>query len=624
MVLEEYFDKHILNNSIFHDRISRFTNMFVGRKIPTKILKDSESYTDSRKIVLGINQQTLKSELLNKRFGNNPELLKSYFIGLGVHEAEHIISSDFETYKLFCDSVVKAYQSFYGISKKTAHEIAKRIGNSIEDGRIERRAANRYPGVAKHLSLINYILFEDSKCLDDEFCDLMNNILFMAKSGKMLPGTIKLYKGTELYDILRDVHKNIKVAVATDDVSVMFNECWKIHNRIFHYLGPRLAKEDEQIKELIELLKKFSEDIDESMSNPTNDEVGNDKSIKTFRGEEIDEALNETEDSNREASDSQEEDESLTEKEIEFFKDLIEAIKEDEKKESQNQAYAKSVNNKVNNSLPTIEEIKTYTERHQCVVTDISETSIRMLDGNYKKRALTLKKDLKEILVNKKAFREIRKRRGSLDSKRFTSLIGFHDDRVFYKKEKTEVDEYAFYVIIDNSGSMQGRKHFESLVCASILEEAIKDLAPIKFIAFDSNTMETNILTLKEFDKNRKQSLLYADFNTGSCNCDAFVLNYAKTELKKRRENKKIIFIISDGLPTINMSSGNIFDEVKQTAQSIRDEGIILIPIAISDNIFDEETKNRFCYIYDNLIIFSDIQKIEKHIVDMIKRILVL
>lgn len=691
MVLEEYFDKYILNNSIFQDRISRFTNMFVGRKIPTRILKNSGSYTDSKRIVLGIDEKTLRNKTLNERLGDNPELLKSYFIGLGVHEAEHVVSSDFESYKLFHESVVKAYESFYGVSKEVAHLIAKGIGNGIEDGRIERRAANRYPGVAKHLALINYVLFEDTNCLNDEICDLMNNILFIAKSGKLIPGTTKLYKDTELYDILMDIQTNIKVAVAADDVSVMFNECWKVHNRIFHFLGPKLKEEEQQLQELEELLKKISEDIDESMSNPENDEVGNDESVESFIGENIEESVetknnssngdstkddsnkndsNEDDthkgDSNEDDSgknnpnksdtnkndsskgnsnknesdknnsgkkssksddtDNSKEDKSkgLTEREVEFFKNLIESIKEEEKKESQNKASVKSVAKKVEISLPTAKEISSYTGKHQWKVTDISETSIRVLDGDYKKRAMSLKKDLKEILVDKKSYREIRRRRGALDSRRFTSLVGFHDDRIFYKKEKTEIDEYAFYVIIDNSGSMNGIKHFESLVCASILEEAIKELAPIKFVAFDSFANRTNITTLKEFDKNRKQSLLYADFNTGGCNCDAFILNYAQTELKKRKENKKIIFMLSDGLPTINMNPGEIYDEVQETVQRIRSEGTILIPIAIDDKSFEANTKERFCYMYDDLIIFSDIQEIEKHIVNMIKKILVL
>ncbi len=739
--MKEYIKNNILKNRSFHQRLNHYARLIAGKNIPVIVNDKGESYTDGKRITVSIHESGMNSPLLNGFFKKNEKIPKGFLLGLTAHEAEHVRSSNFDLFAKFQEEVANDLYLNFSINKRIGIKIGSHIMNCVEDGRIERRVCNRYPGVTKYVELINIpIAYE---CRDREDSDisnltiLLNNFLVLCKANQYSPNLDKDKVDTEIIRLLEECRPLIRKGVSTDSPKMASRYCWQIYEILKFYLYDELKDESQKADEfddflnaLLELFGGLSPDI----QNQTNDSPGNEitisipmmstddssdgdgssndsdksqgnkgKSTKDDsqdyssggnssstddtsekdssedktpnnnskdegddsenensstgasskeEGEDIEEensgAGTESEDEDKEDTDNEsdsdsnkdsnsdnkddnadignqsEEEKSQNKSEMDnFLDDLESGLKEEEVRELQD--VKDSQKNTSMNKMPTRPKVNGAKPNNgNSNVVDLRSNSEYPMEGVLKKQAQSMKRNIEDLLKEKLSEREVNLRRGKLNKRALVDMVVSQKDKVFYKQEVSEIDDYAFYIIIDCSGSMAGTKLDKALYAAALIEGAIKDIAPIKIIGFNSSYTSTKIYTLKDFEDKGKYSLFYSGLSANQGNCDSYALNYAFDDMQNRNEIKKCIFMISDGCPVYSVGNMSPADEVHEISKKIRNSGMHLIPIAISSsgNGFDTDEINIFKKMYDNQVIFKPVQELSKEIIMYIKKMI--
>lgn len=208
-------------------------------------------------------------------------------------------------------------------------------------------------------------------------------------------------------------------------------------------------------------------------------------------------------------------------------------------------------------------------------------TSIRL-------EAKKLNKEFAEIFLNKQAINSKNRRRGRLNEGDLYKLF-VNDMSMFEKKGTPRETDYVFYLLMDGSGSMYGKKFTEALRACSLVEEALKGIAPVKIVMFDYNG-DVNHRIIKDFKQKSKTgnySWTFANHNScGSCNMDGYSIRVAAKELERRHESRKILITLSDGLPNgpSSYSGTRGENDVSEAVTDARNNGISLFNIYFAES----------------------------------------
>ena len=180
----------------------------------------------------------------------------------------------------------------------------------------------------------------------------------------------------------------------------------------------------------------------------------------------------------------------------------------------------------------------------------------------------------------------------------------------FFKQRKapTPESDLVVEILVDNSGSMGGRKSKLAGEALIIFCEALNRLH-IPF-AVDAFTEGRSCITikLKEFndDYNRvktNMTLLTEQFNcdklcTFSGNIDEVNLRYVRDILNKQPQKDKMCIVISDG------ATCGDWKTLRQVAQNMEKSGILMLGIGIYDKNVEQ--------IYDNHIVLKESKDLEQ------------
>lgn len=74
-------------------------------------------------------------------------------------------------------------------------------------------------------------------------------------------------------------------------------------------------------------------------------------------------------------------------------------------------------------------------------------------------------------------------------------------------------------------------------------------------------------------------------------------------ELSRRPEKKKVLFLLSDGLPSAYGSRSEAYAEVRQAVLAARRKGIIVIPIMFGEMEFLTSSQKTYELMYEKHII---------------------
>lgn len=474
--------------------------------------------------------------------------LYSMFVALAMHEMEHILSTDMSYSKIYMQNVYEKIFENLGYNKSQIDEISHYIHNAVEDGRIERRAANRTPGYAKILKWFRYLHWynmpiedlvdienKDSKALSDTLW----GICTLATIGKF-PRNWELYypNTSEETTLLNNCLKHINLAVSSEDSIVCYNECFKICEILKDYIGSKLPN----VPDLSDLLKniKSSNEINEGSAPEDGKSVGNNIDIRdndtnnknnsSGKGNNNDsdkengenskknqdkndkndnngdntknkDTGNKNENSNQsnfKSSDIKQHGINESERTAESDKEDAELNKlNDDAEEFGSKELSKSID--TNKKKNKEDEIKEYNPTCDTLSSlgepRIKEDDYLLIYDNHPPKSLTksqfvtdngkkLNKNLKPLFLFKKNDYSYNRKRGIVDTRVLTKIKTKEID-VFKKKNKHNKPDIAVYSLIDASGSMSSSQKWKNAMdTASIIEIGLKSLAPLKIAAF--------------------------------------------------------------------------------------------------------------------------------------------
>ena len=208
---------------------------------------------------------------------------------------------------------------------------------------------------------------------------------------------------------------------------------------------------------------------------------------------------------------------------------------------------------------------------------------------------------------------------GILDTSKLTRIIIDPFNSLSFKKEKeTEFKDTLVSILIDNSGSMRGKPISVAAVCADILSRTLERCSvKVEVLGFTTKFWKGGSSREKWINNNKPKSpgrlndlrhIIYksadtpwrqAKKNMGLMlkegllkeNIDGEALRWAFNKMKKRKEERKILMVISDGAPVDDSTlSTNLSDylekDLKNTVNAIEEQSSVeLLAIGIGHDV---------------------------------------
>ncbi len=208
---------------------------------------------------------------------------------------------------------------------------------------------------------------------------------------------------------------------------------------------------------------------------------------------------------------------------------------------------------------------------------------------------------------------------GLLDSSKLPRIIMDPYNSLSFKKEK-ELDfkDTVVTLLIDNSGSMRGRPITIAALCADILSRTLERCSvKVEILGFTTKNWKGG-KSREEWNKNNKpknpgrlndlRHIIYKSADTHwriskkniglmlkegllKENIDGEAITWAYNRIKKRKEERKILMVISDGAPvddsTLSVNSGNFLEKhLKKIVKFIEEKSDIeILAIGIGHDV---------------------------------------
>ena len=392
----------------------------------------------------------------------------------------------------------------------------------------------------------------------------------------------------------------------------------KLSEQILNYWNKEF---DEKIKNKINFLKKnlYDQEVYSSIFAGLIEEMNINENIdENEENDQKEQEKSENNDGQNHQSESEQENNKLEtgqaglDAEYDFDNQKIDEslLDTDSDSENEQKVIQKNINN-INKSL-----YKVYTEEFDQVAKAEkleSNEEILRLRKNLDQQ-LTGFQDLITKLANKLQRQLLAKQNrswefdleeGQLDSSKLPRIIMDPFNSLSFKKEKDlEFRDTIVTLLIDNSGSMRGRPITIAAICADILSRTLERCAvKVEILGFTTKnwkggqSREKWNVTKKIPNPGRLNDLRHIIYKSADApwrqskkniglmlkegllkeNIDGEAILWAYNRIKKRKEERKIIMVISDGAPvddsTLSVNSGDYLEKhLKQTVKFIEDK----------------------------------------------------
>lgn len=236
----------------------------------------------------------------------------------------------------------------------------------------------------------------------------------------------------------------------------------------------------------------------------------------------------------------------------------------------------------------------------------------------------TLAKKLETYMVEaKKRWRKFINS-GKLDSSRVAMLAANNID-VFKESKISKGTKACAELIVDNSGSMgygSGSKREYACIALAKIEMVFAKYFPIKIFAFDAtgNTIVHEII--KGWNEHFSRSASYNFLEKGrrgNSNFDGFSIRVATADILSRPEKRKLLVVLSDGLPCYGGT-----DDVKEAVAEARAKGITVVGIYFSEcdetDRYEMKTRNDFKEMYQKDYIITKPENIDTELIKILKK----
>ena len=520
-------------------------------------------------------------------------LWKKYLanVGLATHEVGHVLFTDFQQMKKLIDGWTASKFIFYPKAPKGGLEIKKylddhpnfrkefigimrNIQNIEEDVYIENKDYQEFGGICTAgLKILNEESYRGTQ-KEKELLVLCSagviNKLQVATSYLLIKKfgyEIEHVEGLpeELEDIQSEVEhfltkaESVVKKLAYEDLGI--NRC-KLLNELLVILFPLMPKPDENDE---------SQDYDSSESQERQDSEGErlqdngmSKQAEGYTKPVESDGVSESE---VESNKQQAEDLSKSEESMQrALEQASKEIAENEVLEKDEKAHEKEMKDEANcigrgSSFfggydfyrPKPKDASTY----QRLFSSVEKTANNL----YRKLTNILKDRQNEGYDS-----------GYLMGQRFNATDVYRGDGKYFSREVVPDGQpnVAFGILIDESGSMAGDKTKSARQIALLLEDVLRKLKiPLMIVGHDEDSYKCNLWSYVDFDTNDgKDKYRLCNVDARGCNIDGAAITYMSEKLLKRPEEKKVLIVISDGLPT-GCSFYDQFDEDEDTMKAI-------------------------------------------------------
>jgi len=479
-------------------------------------------------------------------------------------------------------------------SYEPAGSISKKLYNIAEKIRYEKLGSDRFKGVKNniqkyYLERINSLDLKNSKDqITESFESYLRGKFFNTKYSKDLEKKLKIYK--------KDLDEKFK----------------------------------DKIKELSDLTRdqaQYNSLISKLISNMSLDENLDEDDKKEEENE--DEQHNNQKNQNRKAEKKEEHHEMSIESDA---PDLDAEAKESDQKGEEIEIEDKSKSDfrkKIKNKFTNL-NYKTYTEEFDEIIKaeDLeNEKELFRLRNNLDQQLLQLKNFISK-LANKLQRKLLAKQNrswnfdleeGLLDTSKLTRIIIDPFNSLSFKKEKDiEFKDTLVTILIDNSGSMRGKPISVAAICADVLARTLERCSvKVEILGFTTKHWKGGF-SREKWMKNNKPNLpgrlndlrhiIYksadtpwrqAKKNMGLMlkegllkeNIDGEALRWAYSKMSRRKEERKILMVISDGAPvddsTLSTNTSDYLEaDLKKTVKWIETKkNIELLAIGIGHDV---------------------------------------
>ena len=471
-----------------------------------------------------------------------------------------------------------------GNNANKLYEIAEKI-------RYEKIGCDHFKGIKKNLLENQNKLDTKNNLKESVFDSYLRSFLFDVKETKN-PDNNKTKK------IRKSIDQNFRKNLET------LKENLRNQEKFNQIIAKIISKMDIEDKEIYEETSEKEKEKD-PLSNQKQDESQSKLQSEKENSEFLDIDVSNTED--------------LAEK-----SDENEKIDEIENLDGTTSRRAKKIASK------SITKYKVYTEEFDETIKaeDLeSEEELTRLRSSLDQQLLQLKNFIsklanklqRKLLAKQNRSWEFDLEEGILDTSKLTRIIIDPFNSLSFKKEKeTEFKDTLVSILIDNSGSMRGKPISVAAVCADILSRTLERCSvKVEVLGFTTKFWKGGSSREKWINNNKPKSpgrlndlrhIIYksadtpwrqAKKNMGLMlkegllkeNIDGEALRWAFNKMKKRKEERKILMVISDGAPVDDSTlSTNLSDylekDLKNTVNAIEEQSSVeLLAIGIGHDV---------------------------------------
>tara|TARA_B100000700_G_scaffold329308_1_gene450489 strand:- start:681 stop:2489 length:1809 start_codon:yes stop_codon:yes gene_type:complete len=551
------------------------------------------------------------------KFGNNLNTKKNHLNLPEIATLKKI--QDFTNLRAFADSEalkLKYTNKKIYLENEPVGAIAKNLYSIAEKIRYEKIGADKLKGVKKNIT----------KCYEDKF---KNKKIEEIKN----ESDVEISEAFELY--LRSHFFKIKQNDATKKILSYWEDYFNknLKNQLKE-LDNCVKNQGKFNKLIADLINKFDFE-DPNSKEQEKKETTEDNSSSSDNNDDENDSVNKQE------SESSESDLNILESGYESFSEN-EEVKEKEQKETAGNQSLLAKNQKSSSKAKYKIFTNEYDETKNAEDLE-SEDEINRLRKNLDQQLTNLQsivaklanKLQRQLLAKQNRSWDFDLEEGMLDASKLSRIIinPFHS--LSYKMEKeTEFKDTIVTLLIDNSGSMRGRPISVAAICADILSRTLERCSvKVEILGFTTKnwkggkSREKWNLESKPLNPGRLNDLRHIVYKSADKpwrqskknlglmlkegllkeNIDGEALLWAFKRIMARKEERKILMVISDGAPvddsTLSVNSGDYLEKhLKQTVKWIEEtSNIEILAIGIGHDV------TRY---YNKAIKIADVQEL--------------
>lgn len=637
-------------------------------KIPQlEIRLDKGSYTDHSIIHIGISELEENDE---------ESLLRSVLFLIG-HEVQHVRSTSqrawmygmnrgfqviLEEYADKTETKRKVFRKEadyevyikelaakdFHISTNSLQQFVHFIANSLEDGRIERIRCVKRPGFKDYMIAFrgrdwkkNEVEPSFVQNLDDPRTYLLlvlNQILNLATMSIYQKGFTKICPIDSrpqilIHSLMSDIAAGVASANCRGCMECAIAICKKLAVEIIE--ASKLTPLEELLSEILSFLIEECGSSSFEGTDSRNEETSSGSSGVLFGKSELEGELNSSQEDEKNSINQKNHSTGDSPEKEECMDGLIAAAKaasDDEIADAVRDVYIGERLNKKrkedfidkekavdDDSLPDLEDVNTHYDT-QINLNEEARTypANERMPFELKGQANVLKRKVEKIFHNMQKPILRGRRTGQLDAAMAYKLAMNQMDCFMKKGEVSEFDGCAYF-LADNSGSMQGNRQENCCKALAKIEHAFQDVMPLKIVAFNADdcySVRHQVLKnwSEKVSSNGSYNFLTHCYANGG-NKDGYSIRVATEELLHRPERKKILIVLSDGLPSAYEKNDGKKD-VNDAVRKARKAGISVISIFFGD----DSERSVFVKMYEKNCIITEPEGIDAELVRLMKR----